>query len=55
VTRCSHGNLANYCPIRSCPHWDGIKTLHELNRSGPKRVFSKGERTQDMKKRRVAG
>jgi hypothetical protein len=51
VTRCSHGNLARYCPIRSCPNWDGIGKLHDLNRHGPKRVYSKGERTRDLKKR----
>jgi hypothetical protein len=52
VKRCSHGNLARYCPIRSCPHWDGVQKTHELNgATGPKRVYSKGERTRDMKKR----
>jgi hypothetical protein len=38
VTRCSHGNLARYCPIRSCSHWDGALVSKDLTRARPKPV-----------------
>lgn len=42
--RCAHACYAGMCPMRTCPHWDGLRADHETkdrNRRGRKRSPTK--------------